>query len=121
MIYCWLLYSAGIIIVMIATLLRRTYFLSSRFKIADYAREDIMTMCGLLRESYYRNNDEIQTSGLIKLLDDRGKVLGIYSALEARKKAVNMGMDMVLVTNKANLPVCKVTNFRETIIDRFYQ
>ena len=78
-------------------------------------------MCGLLRERYQRNNEEIQTSGLIKLLDEGGKVLGIYSASEARKKARNMKLDMVLVSAQSSPPVCRVSNFREDIVSRFYE
>ena len=54
-------------------------------------------------------------------MDEKGKVLGIYTASEARKKAVNMKMDMVMVSNNTMPPVCKVSNFREGIIARFYQ
>ena len=106
---------------MIAALFQRSRLLASHFKVTDYARDDIVTMCGLLREKYLRNNEEIQTSGLVKLLDDHGKVLGIYSASEARKKAGSMGLDMVLVSSKTSPPVCKASNFKESIISRFYQ
>ncbi len=78
-------------------------------------------MCGLLKEKYFLNNEEIQSSGLIKLLDDAGKVIGIYTASEARKKAQTLGLDMVLVTMKTSPIVCKVSDFRNRLIHKFYQ
>ncbi len=78
-------------------------------------------MCGLLKEKYFLNNEEIQSSGLIKLQDDAGKVIGIYTASEARKKAIALGLDMVLVTQKSSPIVCKVSDFRNRLINKFYQ
>jgi translation initiation factor IF-3 len=77
-------------------------------------------MCGLLREKYFLNNEEVQSSGLIKLTDDSGKVIGIYTASEARKKAVGLGLDMVLVTLKTSPIVCKVADFRGRLVHKFY-
>jgi len=77
-------------------------------------------MCGLLREKYFLNNEEIQSSGLIKLLDDAGKVIGIYTASEARKKAQALGLDMVLITLNGSPIVCKAADFRGRVINRFY-
>ncbi len=58
-----------------------------RFKLSHYSFEDYATMCGLLREKYQLHNEEIQTSGLVKLLDQEGNVIGVYTASEARKKS----------------------------------
>jgi translation initiation factor IF-3 len=77
-------------------------------------------MCGLLREKYFLNNEEIQSSGLIKLLDDAGKVIGIYTASEARKKAQALRLDMVLITLNGSPIVCKAADFRGRVINRFY-
>ena len=92
----------------------------TRFRLDDYGRDDYATMCGLLREKYFLNNEEIQSSGLIKLLDDTGKVIGVYTASEARKKATNLGLDMVLVNIKTSPIVCRVSDFRNRTINRFY-
>ena len=51
-----------------------------KYRLELYTKEDYATMCGLLKERYFLNNEEIQSSGLIKLLDDTGKVIGIYTA-----------------------------------------
>lgn len=91
-----------------------------RFKLEDYTKHDFATMCGLLREKYFLNNEEIQSSGLIKLLDDAGKVIGIYTASEARKKAQALGLDMVLITLNGSPIVCKASDFRGRVINRFY-
>lgn len=92
-----------------------------KFRLDQYSKEDYATMCGLLKEKYFLNNEEIQSSGLIKLQDDAGKVIGIYTASEARKKAIALGLDMVLVTQKSSPIVCKVSDFRNRLINKFYQ
>lgn len=54
------------------------------------------------------------------MLDDTGKVIGIYTASEARKKSQAMGLDMVLVSLKSTPIVCKAADFRGRLINRFY-
>jgi len=117
-----MLSSLLLLIAMIALLLRSRMWASivGKFKIGDYSREDYTTMCGLLKEKYFLNNEEIQTSGLIKLLDDTGKVIGVYTASEARKKALALGLDMVLVSQNTFPIVCKAADFRHRTITRFY-
>jgi hypothetical protein len=116
-----------IVIILICTMLkllfRNRMWLAQpqRFRLEEYNKHDYATMCGLLREKYFLNNEEIQTSGLIKLLDDTGKVIGIYTASEARKKSQALGLDMVLVTNKGTPVVCRASDFRGRLINRFYQ
>jgi translation initiation factor IF-3 len=106
---------------MMMRLLVRNYFkFSQKFKIDDYDNQDYATMCGLLKEKYQLNNEEIQTSGLIKLIDEEGKVIGIYTASEARKKSKALGMDMVLVNKKVTPFICRASDFRNRIIDKFY-
>lgn len=78
-------------------------------------------MCGLLREKYLLNNEEVQTSGLVKLLDDSNKIIGVYTASEARKKARTLSMDMVLVNLKSSPIVCRASDFRGRIVNKFYQ
>lgn len=108
---------------MLKLLLRNRFWLSApqpRFRLEDYTKHDYATMCGLLREKYFLNNDEIQTSGLIKLQDDAGKVIGIYTASEARKKANSMGLDMVVVNLATSPVICRASDFRARLINRFY-
>lgn len=108
---------------MLKLLLRNRAWLSApqqRFRLEDYTKQDYATMCGLLREKYFLNNDEIQTSGLIKLQDDAGKVIGIYTASEARKKAQSLGLDMVVVNLSSSPVICRASDFRAKLISRFY-
>lgn len=72
---------------MINLLFRNAARFSLKFKLENYSYEDYATMCGLLKTKYQLHNQEIQTSGIIKLLDDANKVMGVYNASEARKKA----------------------------------
>ena len=73
-----------------------------------------------MRQKYPLHNEEIQTSGVVKLLDDSGRVIGVYTAAEARKKAEGSALDMVLV-NRSKMPIiCKLTDFRRKTLSRFY-
>ena len=77
-------------------------------------------MCGLLKEKLPLHNDQVQTTDLIKLIDDSGKVIGMYTASEARKKANAMNLDMILV-NKSTTPIiCKAVDFRRRVLAKFY-
>jgi translation initiation factor IF-3 len=77
-------------------------------------------MCGLLREKYQLHNEQVQSSGLIKLLDESGRVIGVYTASEARKKTASLNLDMVLVNLKSTPILCKAVGFRQHVIDRFF-
>jgi hypothetical protein len=106
---------------MMMRIMMRNCFSFANFKIDEFDVQDYSTMCGLMREKYQMNNEEIQTSGLIKLLDDKSKVIGIYTASEARKKSLGMGLDMVLV-NMASTPiVCRASDFRKRVVNKFYE
>lgn len=56
----------------------------------------------------------------IKLLDGKGKFLGLYKASEARKKAVSSKKDLVLVNEESDPMVCKIVEFRRDVLNRFY-
>jgi len=43
--------------------------------------------------------------------DDREEMLGIYSLEEALQKADSMGLDLVLINDKADPPVCKIIDY----------
>ena len=105
---------------MIRLMLRNSFALDQKFRLEEYNNQDYSTMCGLLKEKYQLNNEEVQTSGLIKLIDDAGKVIGIYTASEARKKSKAMGLDMVLVNRQTNPYICRASDFRNRIVNRFY-
>jgi translation initiation factor IF-3 len=105
---------------MIRLMLRNSFALGQKFRLEEYNNQDYSTMCGLLKEKYQLNNEEVQTSGLIKLIDDAGKVIGIYTASEARKKSKAMGLDMVLVNRQTNPYICRASDFRNRIVNRFY-
>nr|YP_010619828.1 Translation initiation factor 3 [Symphyocladia marchantioides]WAX03841.1 Translation initiation factor 3 [Symphyocladia marchantioides] len=47
----------------------------------------------------------------VRLLDNLGKQLGIYSSEEAIHIATNQGLDLVVISNKSNPPVCKIVDY----------
>nr|YP_010619439.1 Translation initiation factor 3 [Xiphosiphonia pinnulata]WAX03452.1 Translation initiation factor 3 [Xiphosiphonia pinnulata] len=47
----------------------------------------------------------------VRLLDYLGKQLGIYSSKEAIDIASNQGLDLVVISNKSNPPVCKIIDY----------
>ena len=105
---------------MINLLFRNVARFNAKFKIENYNCQDFVTMCGLLREKYQVHNQEIKSSGLIKLLDDAGRVIGVYTASEARKKSEAMGLDMILLSEKSSPIICKAVDFRVKTINNFF-
>nr|YP_009392652.1 translation initiation factor 3 [Bostrychia tenella]ARW61214.1 translation initiation factor 3 [Bostrychia tenella] len=47
----------------------------------------------------------------VRLIDVLGKQLGIYSSEEALKIALEKGLDLVVISNKSEPPVCKIINY----------
>nr|YP_009395141.1 translation initiation factor 3 [Bryothamnion seaforthii]ARW63909.1 translation initiation factor 3 [Bryothamnion seaforthii] len=63
-----------------------------------------------------KNNDQSIINEQIKypkvrLIDVLGKQLGIYSSEEAFKIALNQGLDLVVISDKSEPPVCKITDY----------
>ena len=56
----------------------------------------------------------------MKLLDQEGRVIGVYTASEARKKAQNLNLDMVMVSMKASPMICKAVDFRKRTLNAFF-
>ncbi len=47
----------------------------------------------------------------VRLIDNIGKQLGIYSSEEALYMALNQGLDLVVISDKSNPPVCKIVDY----------
>nr|YP_010195507.1 translation initiation factor 3 [Gracilaria baiana]UAD82904.1 translation initiation factor 3 [Gracilaria baiana] len=47
----------------------------------------------------------------VRLIDASGSQLGIYSSSEALKMASNEGLDLVLISEKSNPPVCRIIDY----------
>jgi len=47
----------------------------------------------------------------VRLIDERGKQIGIFNLQEALNKAREKGLDLVLITEKADPPVCKLIDY----------
>jgi translation initiation factor IF-3 len=77
-------------------------------------------MCHLLKERYLIHNDDIKIFKDIKLLDENNKLIGVYPASEARKKAYNMKRDITLVNSQSDPVICKVVNFRNDLLSKFF-
>jgi len=59
---------------------------------------------------FYRTNWQIRAPE-VRLIDEQGKQIGIYSLSEARKKSQEMGVDLVEIAPKAKPPVVKLIDF----------
>jgi translation initiation factor IF-3 len=57
-----------------------------------------------------RINQEI-TSLNVRLVDERGEMLGVVSRADALAKAVQAGLDLVEIAATADPPVCKILDF----------
>nr|ARW69291.1 translation initiation factor 3 [Polysiphonia sp.] len=47
----------------------------------------------------------------VRLIDYTGKQLGVYSSKEALVIASNEGLDLVVISDKSNPPVCKIIDY----------
>nr|YP_009731961.1 translation initiation factor 3 [Gracilaria edulis]QHS70530.1 translation initiation factor 3 [Gracilaria edulis]UAD85561.1 translation initiation factor 3 [Gracilaria edulis] len=47
----------------------------------------------------------------IRLIDVSGSQLGIYSSKDAMNMALNAGLDLVLISEKSNPPVCRIIDY----------
>lgn len=55
-------------------------------------------------------NERIKYSK-VRLIDALGQQLGIYSSEEALNMALEKGLDLVVISNKSEPPVCKITDY----------
>lgn len=92
----------------------------ARFHVEKFGAKDYKTMCSLIREKYPIYNEAIELHKDIRLFDENNKLIGVYGAAEARRKALTMKKDIVLLNYQSNPAVCKVVGFRESILQKFY-
>ena len=58
----------------------------------------------------FRINEFIKTNS-VRLIDEKGKNLGVLDTKEAIKKASDVGLDLVEVSPQVDPPVCKILDF----------
>ena len=57
-------------------------------------------------------NEQIWTpSGKVRLTDEKGEQLGIFSLQDALQKAKESGLDLIKITEKVDPPVCKIIDY----------
>ncbi|MBN1263288.1 MAG: translation initiation factor IF-3 [Candidatus Pacebacteria bacterium] len=64
------------------------------------------------RKRFYRLNQSIQAEK-VRVIDEKGKQIGILSLAEALVEARNQGLDLVEIAPKGNPPVCKIIDFKK--------
>jgi len=47
----------------------------------------------------------------VRLVDERGELIGVMSTSEALQKAIDLGIDLVEISPKATPPVCKLIDY----------
>ena len=55
-------------------------------------------------------NEEIKFTK-VRLIDVTGKQLGIYSSTDALKSAMEKDLDLVMISDKCNPPVCRILDY----------
>jgi len=58
----------------------------------------------------YLANEQIKAE-TVRVIGEKGENLGIFSKKEALKMAREKGLDLILITEKARPPVCKIGDF----------
>lgn len=100
----------------------RFYFAEGpRLKLEKFNFDDIKLMCELLKTKYFKFNEDVQIFRDVRLLDEKGKVLGLYTPVQARKKAEQLKKDLVLFNEDSTPVICKTMSFKEDIVTRFYK
>lgn len=92
-----------------------------RLKLERFDFEDIKLMCELLKTKYFKFNEELQIFRDVRLLDEKGKVIGLYTPVQAKKKVEQLKKDLVLINEDSTPIICKALPFKEEIVRRFYQ
>lgn len=59
---------------------------------------------------YIISNNRIRAKE-VRLVDEKGEQLGVFSLSDALKKAQNVGLDLIQVTEKVDPPVCKIMEY----------
>ncbi len=85
-------------------------FILWRFVISRFQNDGPSSRDGNRGNDGPRINHEI-TSASVRLINDKGDMLGVLSKSEALKVAQDAGMDLVEVSPNAEPPVCKVLNY----------
>lgn len=60
---------------------------------------------------YQQNINERITSAKVRLISSSGSQLGVYSSQEALKLAEAEGLDLVMISNRSEPPVCKIIDY----------
>jgi translation initiation factor IF-3 len=58
-----------------------------------------------------RKNDELAGIGQVRVIDDRGQMLGVMPVAQALEIARARGLDLVEVDAEVTPPVCKILDF----------
>jgi translation initiation factor IF-3 len=59
-------------------------------------------------------NNQIKASK-VRVIDEEGKNLGVFSLQEALKMAKDRNLDLIQITDRADIPVCKIFDYGKFI------
>lgn len=62
-------------------------------------------------------NEEIRDAE-VRLIGENGEQLGIFSAKDAQKIAIDKGLDLVKIAPAANPPVCKIMDYNKFYFEK---
>jgi translation initiation factor IF-3 len=72
---------------------------------------------GKQSESKYKVNNEIRVEQ-VRLIDEQGKMIGIYPTREALKIASERDLDLVLIAPQADPPVARIIDYGKFIFEQ---
>jgi len=80
-------------------------------------------LCDIIGAKYYLHNEEIDMSmdTQVRLFDENDTHLGIVTLAEARDKASELGIDLVVRNQKLSPPILKIMNYRKELVKRLFQ
>lgn len=65
----------------------RLFFSDVKLKMDKFSHDEVRKMCTLLKAKYFKFNEDLQIFKDVRLLDEKGKLIGIYTPTQAYKKA----------------------------------
>nr|YP_008965717.1 translation initiation factor 3 [Porphyridium purpureum]ATJ02915.1 translation initiation factor 3 [Porphyridium purpureum]BAO23693.1 translation initiation factor 3 [Porphyridium purpureum] len=73
-----------------------------------------------MRQELPRINERIakSSSDLVRVIDNRGEQLGLLTLKAAIEEAQKVNLDLVLINEKSEVPVCKIVNYSKYKFDQ---
>lgn len=92
---------------------------SSVFKFSTQNTNELKAIAQMLGIKQQKLNEEIEHNGDVRLVNKNSKLIGIFTKQQALDHVKKHGMDLLLVSDQVSPIICKATNYKEFLYDKF--